>query len=435
MYQVLHITTHMGGGIGKVLSGITAYTEQFPNGYKHRILLLEAPEKMNFIDFCKNNGGRVEVAESLLHIKNAIERSDIVQIEWWHHPLMAKFLAEFPKVPTRLFVWSHISGTYYPWLPVSFIDIPEMFLFTSPYSIENPYWTERERAKAAAKCRVVYSSGGFENIRAEDMEHDGFNIGYIGTQSYAKMHPDFVRYCRQIADIPNLYFTMVGDKTNQVQILQAAKELGIERQFHFIDYVDDVSQEFSKMDVFGYLLNPSHFGTTENVLLEAMAARVPVICLEQGTEKYLIQDRVTGLLVRNEKEYGEAVRFLYEHPEERQRLGRNARKMVLDKFSVKNTVGNLERIYEETLEKEKNVYDFSAIFGDKPYQYFLACLPKEVKLVFEKLLVDETESLDPQQLPVILLEHSKSSIQHFARTYPEDAILQKWAGMITNEKY
>lgn len=50
MREVLHITTHMGGGVGKVLSGAASYAARTNAPYRHRILLLEQPQKMNFID-------------------------------------------------------------------------------------------------------------------------------------------------------------------------------------------------------------------------------------------------------------------------------------------------------------------------------------------------------------------------------------------------
>ena len=56
MPEVLHITTHMGGGVGKVLSGVAAYAARTRAGWRHRILLLEPPEKTNFIDACRADG-------------------------------------------------------------------------------------------------------------------------------------------------------------------------------------------------------------------------------------------------------------------------------------------------------------------------------------------------------------------------------------------
>ena len=49
--KILHITTHMGGGVGKVISDLAVHDTQ----YTHSILLLEEPEKKQFIDKCNKS--------------------------------------------------------------------------------------------------------------------------------------------------------------------------------------------------------------------------------------------------------------------------------------------------------------------------------------------------------------------------------------------
>lgn len=422
---ILHITAHMGGGVGKVLSGIASYAVTHELSCQHHILLLEKPEKMNFVEICRSHGVEIGIAKSKNDIIAAMRAADIVQLEWWHHPLMAGFGADFPQEAMRLVIWSHISGCYYPYIPEAFLRIPMRFIFTSDYSFENPYWSIAGRDWAAEHCAMVNSSGGFKAIRTERVSHAGFTIGYIGTQSYAKLHPDFVQYCKEVSDLPGVRFTMVGDKTNAEQILADASVVGIQDKFCLIDYVSDVSREFAKMDVFGYLLNPTHFGTTENVLLEAMAAGLPVVCLEQCAERWLVQHGETGLLVHNPEEYREAIEFLYKHPEERWRLGENARRYVCQRFSVENTLHKLSTVYDEVLQHEKRSYSFQKVFGEHPYEYFLACLPYELRQEFEANLKKHT-ALMPQAWPKILKERSKSSLLHFGRFYPEDNVLEQW---------
>ena len=283
MREVLHITTHMGGGVGKVLSGVASYAARTNAPYRHRILLLEQPQKTNFIDVCRADGVEILCAPSRKDIEAAVRAADVVQIEWWHHPLMAAFLADFPQMRMRLALWAHVSGCWYPYISPAFLHVPQHFIFTSPYSLDNPYWNEAERTWARTHTSVIHSSGGFDAIRSHElhMRDDHFVVGYIGTQSYAKMNRDFVKYCAAAADIPRIEFVLVGDLTNVDQIRAEAAALGIEEKFRFVDYVRDVSAELAKMDVFGYLLSPRHFGTTENALLEAMAAGLPVIALDQ----------------------------------------------------------------------------------------------------------------------------------------------------------
>jgi len=427
MRKVLHVTTHMGGGVGKALSGIAAYAQQHLFGWRHSILLLEPPEKTNFVDICRRNHVELRIARDADDIVAAIHDSDIVQVEWWHHPRMCRWLANFPNLPMRLVFWCHVSGCFYPYLPPSLLRIPQKFIFTSRCSFDNPYWDEGTREWARQHCAVVNSSGGFDAISPARKEHvgDGFCIGYAGTQSFSKIHPNFIRFCQAVADLPGVGFRMVGDKNNEAVLLEQAAQHGLADLFHFVGYTADINEEFSRMDVFGYLLNPTHFGTTENVLLEAMAAELPVVCLNQCAEKYLVQHGKTGLLVRSIEEYGQAIYFLHTHPEERKRLGQAARKYVLEHFAAGLTVKLLHGLYDEILGREKEQYNFQGTFGKIPHEFFLACLPPSLRKNFK---VDST-------WPLILREENKSSLPHFCRCYPEDEILQRWNGMLDGGNY
>ena len=423
MREVLHITTHMGGGVGKVLSGVASYTARMNTSYRHRILLLEQPEKTNFVEICRARGVELICGASRDELQEAVHSADIVQIEWWHHPRMAAFLANFPNVKTRLAVWAHVSGCYYPYIPTSFLRIPQCFIFTSPYSLENPYWSAEEQMWARAHCSVVYSSGGFVAEASKQSERtDGrFVVGYVGTQSFAKLHHDFVRYCQSVSHIPGIVFVLVGDTTNREQILEEAREAGIDQKFHFIDYVSDVNAELAQMDVFGYLLNPHHFGTTENALLEAMAAGLPVVARNQCTEKYLIAHGQTGMLVHDIKEYRQTIEWLFAHPKERSHLGRAAREAVLRDFSAVKTVEHLHAVYAEMMTKPPRTYDFQKTLGQHPYEYFLNGLPPQLRQIFEA-----DTSVGDDALPTILKEHSKSSLPHFCRIFDEDKQLKDW---------
>ena len=192
-------------------------------------------------------------------------------------------------------------------------------------------------------------------------------------------------------------------------------------KFSFVGYTEDVMAEFAKMDIFTYLLNPTHFGTTENVLLEAMNAELPVIALNQCAEKFLIRDRETGLLVRNQTEFAEAVRYLYEHPEERRRLGKNARAYVRSHFLVKHTAGKLNDVYRDVLQMPKRTIDFSPI-GKSPQEMFLRFLPPALA----KQFAENHGGARFAGWPEILCGQNKSSLHQFARKFPEVQEFHDW---------
>ena len=85
---------------------------------------------------------------------------------------------------------------------------------------------------------------------------------------------------------------------------------------------------------------------------------------------------------------------------------------------MERTVKALHSIYEQVLHYEKKTYDFGSVFGEKPHEFFLSCLPPELRANFSA----------SGSLPYILKEDNKSSLKHFLRAYPEDPVLRDWNG-------
>lgn len=433
MNTVLHITPHLGGGVGKVLSNVCKFSKD--NRYKHTIILLEEPEQHQFVNIALENQVEVLIVPSKSIIENKIKESDIVQIEWWNHPLTCEFLCNFPEIPVRIVIWSHISGCSYPYIKKDLIMKCNKFLFTSPYSLENPYLKDKHTEEIIkGKTDVVYSSGGFNNIQKKAIvKKSTFNIGYVGTLNFCKLNPEFVDYCNEV-NIENSKFIIVGDDSIKDKILCNSDKKDICDKFEFVGYIDKVQEQLERFDVFGYPLNKGHYGTTENALLEAMAAGIPPVVLNQCTEKYLVKNMETGIVVDNKNEYGAAIRYLFKNPEERIKIGNNARKYVLENFSLESTMLNLNRNYDLVMKNDKKEILFNDILGGTPSEWFLFSLGDE-KLIFEesrnildscnddKLIKNRNKIKRCKQ---VLKERNKSSIYQFQRYFQDDKLLCYW---------
>ena len=62
--------------------------------------------------------------------------------------------------------------------------------------------------------------------------------------------------------------------------------------FRFTGFVENVVKLYEQMDVFGYPLNPNHFGTGEQALREAMFVGLPIVAFENPCEKEIIENGV-----------------------------------------------------------------------------------------------------------------------------------------------
>jgi hypothetical protein len=95
--RILHVTPHLGGGVGKVHAALGAV---LPEIVQQTFVLLEAPRERRYIDMIEANGARVLVADNLADVAAMARESDIVQFEFWNHPRMFECLAraEFPAM-------------------------------------------------------------------------------------------------------------------------------------------------------------------------------------------------------------------------------------------------------------------------------------------------------------------------------------------------
>jgi hypothetical protein len=230
-------------------------------------------------------------------------------------------------------------------------------------------------------------------------------------------------------DIPSASLALVGDVDNQAAIERELRSRNFRRNVAFKGYIEDINAALATFDVFAYPLNPRHYGTTENALLEAMAAGLPVVVLNQSAEKYLVKHMETGLLADNEEQFAEHIRYLYDNPGERARLGDNARRRVLRELSLEKTVAKLHDCYSEVMKSDRKPFDFLGVFGQAPHDWVAACLGSYASffgsegngagVVLDKII----------RLP--LTDRSKSSIRHFSRYYPQDQVLKGWKEIVS----
>src|SRR5574344_1490691 len=355
--RILHITPHLGGGVGRAISSTLIFEKNTNGEFCHKLLALEKPKNPQFADICSKNEIEIVFSQNLEEIKSEIEKSDLVILHWWHHPLNVWLLANFPKVECRIILWSHINGCSYPKLPFSLIKEVEETFFTSKYTLSNPLWNIEEQNFAQKHSMVVYGLGKFDEIESKiHKKAKVFNIGYVGTINFSKLHPDFVKYCAEVLKVvPTAIFTLVGIPECKAEILSQAKKLNIQDKFNFTGYTKNVNDTLKTFDVFGYPLNPDHFGTTENVVLEAMNVGIPVVMLNQSAEKYLIEDKTSGFLANSVENYAQIMRILFENEALRNQIAQNAKKHLQKEFSIEKNIKNFENGITEALKEGKKV--------------------------------------------------------------------------------
>lgn len=127
-----------------------------------------------------------------------------------------------------------------------------------------------------------------------------------------------------------------------------AAELEIDARVEFTGFRDDVAGELERLDVLVHASTlPEPFG---QVVVQGMAAALPVVAAAAGGPAELIEDGTNGLLYRpgDPAALAEGLRSLASDPALRARLGNAARESVRE-FEPACVARRLEAVYDEVL--------------------------------------------------------------------------------------
>jgi L-malate glycosyltransferase len=390
-YNILHILPHAGGGVGTVMRAILAAEAVTESPYKHTVASLEylndatkthcAKYGISWIDEIATNR-KAEVPALL-------KAADIVLAHWWNHPFIMQFLFQ-GLPPTRLIMWSHVNGFFAPqsFFPALF-DVPDRFVFTSKTSFTAPaiqLLPEQDRGK----LRVIRSCSGIPEGAENIFEKlNPFQAGYIGTVESVKMHSDFLIMCAN-AGIPSPCIVAGGPAHEELRKKAAA--LNLSSHFNILGPVTDPKAIYRQLHAFAYPLSPRHYGTGEQVVIEAMAYGAVPVVLSNPPEEALIIHGETGLIAKSAADFSAALRMLMDNPDERKRIADGGHRFVMEECGIEHSIRAFHALFEETLSfpKQPRKLQLPLIHGVKysrPLHLFLASLGEtKERQIFEKAL-------------------------------------------------
>lgn len=173
----------------------------------------------------------------------------------------------------------------------------------------------------------------------------------IGGLRPIKDHPTLLRaFARVYQKLPQARLLLVGSDHGtgiQANLEELAKALGIREAIHFIGIRHDVPQLLALCDVY---VNTSLFEGMSNTILEAMAARKPVVATAVGGNPELVHDGVTGYLVSpgNDQQLAERLAQLVADTALLETMGTAGRTQVERDHPMSRMVQVYGDLYQET---------------------------------------------------------------------------------------
>jgi glycosyltransferase involved in cell wall biosynthesis len=431
------------GGAARSMIATAKYSSKLAN-FVHRIVSI-IPADPKAIEIATAAGLTFTECPDKDKLWYEIEEADIVLVHFWNNPEIYELLSsELPA--TRLLSWFHVSGDRPPQIVTEeLIDYSDFALASSPYTYDLPVFQNLPLEIQLKKTGMVYGAPDFARLRGvRPTPHDAFNVGYIGTVDFVKMHQNYVVMSAQI-DIPNVRFIVCGAGSAYPQLKQKARELGVEQKFQFLGYVEDIRSVIQTMDIFGYPLCEGNYSTAELVLQEVMLAGVPPVIFPYGGAQRSIIQNQTGLIVQNEEEYKEAIEYLYKNPKERFRLSRNAKNYARQNFGAENSAKQLNIVFDrlmgspkkkrewrpclgrKNLEQSKGSDAFINSLGNTASHFSTSVQSKDVNELFD---ADKKIALSSP----VLCSPGAGGIFHYRNHYPNDPYLRFWSGLVLQQQ-
>lgn len=164
---------------------------------------------------------------------------------------------------------------------------------------------------------------------------DELMILYVGRLDYRKGLLDLVESMKLVTQkMPKAKLVIIGKGPLLSRLVKRINELELQKQVKVKGFV-------SKDEVLSYYLSasifvlPSHYEGLATTSLEAMACRTAIVATDVRGNSEVVKSGKTGLLVpkKDPRSLGDAIVYLLEHSDFREKLASNARKLVEENFT------------------------------------------------------------------------------------------------------
>ncbi len=206
------------------------------------------------------------------------------------------------------------------------------------------------------KCRLVATGVDPEELQPNGADIQEFRreLGLgpedclVGTACFVRSWKgiqDLMKAAHLLRDFNQIKWVIIGGGYVD-RYKGLAAELGLDNILHFTGHLDNPFPAIAALDIFT-LLSTANEGISQ-ACLQAAYLQKPLITTTVGGLPEVCRNQETGILVPpgRPKDVANAVLSLYDDPEKRQQMGKRARQLVENKFTIQHTLDLMENIYQ-----------------------------------------------------------------------------------------
>jgi len=205
------------------------------------------------------------------------------------------------------------------------------------------------------KIKILHNGVDKDFFYPAEKKHDEKKqILYVGRMDREKGLFDLVESAKQICKKhSDVYFTLVGSGRDLNKLKNMVKKLGLEDRFIFTGQLDRnrLVEIYQDTDLFVF---PSYHEGLPTAILEAMSCGLAIVATDVRGNKDLVNDGINGVLIppRSPVKIAGAITVLLEDEELQKKLGKNARKTIVEKYTWDMVSDRIIECYENLNNKK-----------------------------------------------------------------------------------
>lgn len=285
-----------------------------------------------------------------------------------HHNalLWGRLAALCAGVPVRLFA-SHSTGRPGGRRNFNAVDRALMRATDTVIALSESHAAYLADSEGIARSKITIIENGIDVGRFADPDRsavdacrsdlgipDGCNVVImVAALRPEKAHEAFLEAARSLSNsIENIRFLIVGGGPREEDLRKLAARLSIQDRVLFLGRRSDIPVLLHLADV---LVLPSHsvVETLPLVVLEAMAAGLPVVASSVGSVPEVVRDGETGILIppADSQALATAVTRLLNHRSLARELAANAKRLVATRYTDVRMVDGYVELFERLARK------------------------------------------------------------------------------------